>query len=72
LHWLLIKTCRTGPSLPLDQLTKLKLKVEFIILNSEAALIEAEELSMMLRKEAEKKQKDSEVKNKKVKKLVSK
>jgi len=50
----------------------MRLKVEFIILNSEAALIEAEELSVMLRKEAEKEQKDSEVKVKKEKKLSKK
>jgi len=50
----------------------MRLKVEFIILNSEAALIEAEELSVMLRKEAEKEQKGSEVKVKKEKKLSKK
>ena len=66
------KTCNTGPSFPLDQLTKMRLKVEFIILNSEAALMEAEELSVMLRKEAEKEQKDSKVKVKKEKKLSKK
>jgi len=50
----------------------MRLKVEFTILNSEAALIEAEELSVMLRKEAEKEQKDSKIKVKKDKRLSKK
>ena len=50
----------------------MRLKAEFIILNSEAALMEAEELSVMLRKEAEKEQKDSKIKVKKDKRLSKK